>query len=187
MSKSSHLSCCTQLRGRREPISNNVFSLINNPASLLANKTKVHCGLLNWMWMCGLKLANAVRVTGWGRACWETEFASSSRPPLYISLYSLSVSCHLTTLCLLGTHFIYLQVDQNFQQIYRTACSSCGRQSTAWHGRPWRTPSCPHTWPRPPPPSWSPPPACAGHLACTWMVPHCRPDNISVELKAFLL
>ena len=60
-------------------------------------------------------------------------------------------------------------------------------QSTAWHGRPWRTPSCPRTWPRPPPPSWSHPPACAGHLACTWMVPHCRPDNISVELRAFLL
>ena len=117
-------------------------------------------------------------VTGWGRECWETEFASCSQPPLYISLSSLS-QWH----CLLETDFIYLQVDQNFQQIYRTVCSSCGRQSTAWHGRPWRTRSCPHTLPRHPDPSWSHPPGCAGHLACRWRVPHCPPDNISIELN----
>ena len=120
---------------------------------------------------------------------WLVEAGSVERlslpPPaslLYISLSSLS-QWH----CLLGTDFIYLQVDQNFQQIYRTVCSSCGRQSTAWHGRPWQTRSCPHKWPRHPDPSWSHPPACAGHLACTWMVLHCRPNNTSIELDKYLL
>ena len=97
MARSSHLSSCTQLRGRREPISNNVFSLINNPVSLLANKTKV---LAYWTDCVGVEYYWPIQcVTGWGMKCWETEFASSSQPPLYTSLYSLSVSCHLTTLC----------------------------------------------------------------------------------------
>ena len=100
---------------------------------------------------------------------------------IYLSLLSLNSQwhwCHVILQPLLARNsFIYLQVDQNFQQIYRTVCSSCGRQSTAWHGRPWRTRSCPHRWPRPPRPSWSHPPACAGHLACRWTVPHCCPDN----------
>ena len=107
MSRSSHLSCCTQLRGRSEPISNNVFSLINNPASLLANKTKVHCGLLNWMWMCGLKLANA--VGDWLRQGVLRDWVCLLQPAsfIYISLLSLSVMSSYNPLLARNSFYLF--------------------------------------------------------------------------------